>query len=107
MTSAYTGAVYQSWPSAKSEYNYKQWQMTAKACVKAEGIKGKGVEFYSFLFPDVLPGKGTGIIYMSFWCGSLPAKLLQVSIYLTSQLTPSILSKTVNHIGQRQVILRI
>ena len=42
VTSAYTGAVYQSWSSARSEYNYKQWQMTAKACVKAEGIKGQG-----------------------------------------------------------------
>ena len=42
VTSAYTGAVFQSWSSARSEYNYKQWQMTAKACAKAEGIKGQG-----------------------------------------------------------------
>lgn len=42
VTSAYTGAVYQSWSSARSEYNYEQWQMTARACVKAEGIKGQG-----------------------------------------------------------------
>lgn len=36
---AYTGAVYQTWSSAKSELNYNQWQMQAKACVKARGSK--------------------------------------------------------------------
>jgi hypothetical protein len=39
---AYTGAVYQSWSSARSDLKYSQWQMQAKACVKAEGIKGQG-----------------------------------------------------------------
>lgn len=39
---AYTGAVYQSWSSAKSEYDYSQYDMEIKACVKAEGIKGQG-----------------------------------------------------------------
>jgi hypothetical protein len=39
---AYTGAVYQSWSSAKSEYHYSQNEMEIKACVKAEGIKGQG-----------------------------------------------------------------
>lgn len=39
---AYTGAVYQSWTSARSELQYSQWQMQAKACVKAEGLKNVG-----------------------------------------------------------------
>ncbi|KAG6545026.1 hypothetical protein Mapa_013718 [Marchantia paleacea] len=41
---AYTGAAFQSWSSARSERNYEQWQMEAKACVKAEGIKGAALQ---------------------------------------------------------------
>jgi hypothetical protein len=41
---AYTGAVYQSWSTAKSSNNYRQGQMEAKACMKAEGLKGRALE---------------------------------------------------------------
>ncbi|PTQ27330.1 hypothetical protein MARPO_0205s0001 [Marchantia polymorpha] len=41
---AYTGAVYQSFSSSKSEKNYSQRDMEIKACVKAEGITGKALE---------------------------------------------------------------
>jgi len=39
---AYTGAVYQTWSSARSSNKYKQSQMEARACAKAEGLKGNG-----------------------------------------------------------------
>lgn len=41
---AYTGAAYQSWSSARISNNYKQSQLEARACVKAEGLKGNGLE---------------------------------------------------------------
>lgn len=41
---AFTGAVYQSWSSAKSSNNYKQSQMEARACMKAEGLKGSALQ---------------------------------------------------------------
>jgi len=41
---AYTGAVYQSWSTAKADNNYNQRQMEARACTKAEGTKGNALE---------------------------------------------------------------
>jgi len=39
---AFTGAVYQSWSSANPSHNYKQSQMEARACLKAEGKSSNG-----------------------------------------------------------------
>ena len=41
---AYTGSVYQSWSTARSSDNYNQQQMEARACVKAEGVKGNALD---------------------------------------------------------------
>jgi hypothetical protein len=41
---AYTGAMYQSWSSASISHKYKQSQMEARACMKAEGLKGDALE---------------------------------------------------------------
>jgi hypothetical protein len=41
---AYTGAAYQSWSSAKRSNNYKQSQLAARACVKAEGRSGHALQ---------------------------------------------------------------
>jgi hypothetical protein len=39
---AFTGAAYQSWSSANPSHNYKQSQMEARACLKAEGKSSNG-----------------------------------------------------------------
>lgn len=41
---AYTGVIYQSWSSARCTDNYKQSQLAARACAKAEGVKGNALE---------------------------------------------------------------
>lgn len=38
---AYTGAVYQSWSSSQADRRHSKYDMTLKACVKAEGLKAE------------------------------------------------------------------
>lgn len=41
---AYTGSVYQSWSSAKRDNRYKQAQLEARACLRAEGARGSALD---------------------------------------------------------------